>query len=598
MKVAIFTDTYEPQTNGAVDSINKFKKELEKRGHEVYIFCPYDKELKKKKNVIPLRSIKFSPYPEYRIGIPSARIIRHIRRIQPDIIHIQSPATIGLAGLAVAKYYNIPTIATYHTLLTEYFSYISTKHEKMSKRSIIKFTKWFFNKVDRVLVPSTSIKKILQKYGIKKPIDVVMTGIYLEKRRLSKKKKSKIPTILHVGRICKEKRIDFVIKGFKRLLRRRDARLVITSDGPDRDRLEKMVTDLGIEDKVTFTGYVSDRKRDQLYRDADVFVTASKTETQGIVLVEALSIGCPVVVQNSLGFKDVIKDGYNGFMFRSEGEMIRKITKILDDKKLRNKFRFNGRESAKELTVEKTTDKLFDVYYDLAYSKKISVIIPTYKEEKYIKKTLLSVKNQKYPNYETIVVDSNSPDRTRTIARKYANKVINLRERGISKGRNTGAKVATGDILLFLDADTVLQPDFLKHISVLFNIKRTVGASGYIKTKGKAIDRLIYALCSEVAWVLSKIRQPRFYGMCIAVRKDIFDRIGGFNEALHTAEDMEFTKDMNKYGKCILHRNAIAYTSPRRIAGMGTVNAVMFHTKNFINYSLFRKPAKDYPTTR
>ena len=154
MKIAMFTDTYEPQTNGAVDSINKFKKELEKRGHEVFIFCPYDKDLKKQKNVIPLRSMKFSPYPEYRIGMPSARIIRHIKKIQPDVIHIQSPAPIGLAGLAVGKYYNIPTVATYHTLLTEYFSYISTKHEDVSKGFIIKFTKWFFNKVDKVIAVS------------------------------------------------------------------------------------------------------------------------------------------------------------------------------------------------------------------------------------------------------------------------------------------------------------------------------------------------------------------------------------------------------------------------------------------------------------
>ena len=425
-----------------------------------------------------------------------------------------------------------------------------------------------------------------------------MTGIYLQKKKLGKKKKNKVPIILHVGRICREKRIDFLIKGFKKLLRRREAELIITSDGPDRERLEKLVKDLKIEDHVTFTGYVSEKKRDQLYRDADVFVTASKTETQGIVLVEALSIGCPVVVQNSLGFKDVIQDGFNGFMFNSEREMIKKIQKILDDKKIQNNFRINGRKSIKELTVEKTTDKLFDVYYDSAYPHKISVIIPTYKEEKYIKKTLESVNKQTYPNFETIVVDSNSPDKTREIAKKHADIVINLKERGISKGRNVGARASTGEILLFLDADTILKPNFLKHISHLFRMGGNVGASGYVKTTGKITDRLIYSLCSEVAWVLSKIRQPRFYGMCIAVRKKTYNKIGGFNEKLQTAEDMEFTKEMNRHGRCILNRNAVAFTSPRRVAGMGTVNAIMFHAKNFVTYSLFKKAEKDYPVTR
>ncbi|MBR9682060.1 MAG: glycosyltransferase [Candidatus Aenigmarchaeota archaeon] len=592
----MFTDTYDPQTNGAVDSIKKFTKELRKRGHKVYIFCPYDKKLKKNKYIIPLRSVKFLPYPEYRIGLPSARIIKHIKKIRPDVIHIQSPATIGLAGLAIAKYYNIPTVATYHTLLTEYFSYISTSHEKMSKKSIIKFTKWFFSKVDKIIVPSTSIIKILKRYGIHKPMEVIMTGIYLKKRMLKKKHKNEIPLILHVGRICKEKRIDVIIKAFKKILKQRDAKLVITSDGPDRERLEKLVDTLKIADKVLFTGYISDTKRDQYYKDADVFVTASKTETQGIVLAEALSIGCPVVVKNSLGFKDVIKNGYNGFLFNNEKGMIKSIFKVLDDASLRKKFVKNAKETVNELSVEKTSDKLIDSYNNLLYSEKISVIIPTYREEKYIKKTLESVRKQTYPNYEIIVVDGNSPDATRKIARKYADKVINLRERGVAKARNVGTKVATGDIFVFLDGDTIIEKNFIKKIVNLFRNKNISGVFPQGRTRGKK-SQVIFDLQNIGVAISTFFRFPMLPGTCVIYRRSFFEKTKGFIEGYVTAEDIIFSLKNRKYGKLIYSNKVSFETSNRRVRGNRSTGTIVFWIKN-IPKSLFGTPSEKYEPVR
>ena len=296
--------------------------------------------------------------------------------------------------------------------------------------------------------------------------------------------------------------------------------------------------------------------------------------------------------------RDIVKNNLNGLLFNNDHEMERAIIKIIKNEKLSQKLSNNALKLIKDYSIESTSAKLMNIYKNELYSKKVSVVIPTYKEEKFIEKTLRAVAKQTYPNYEIVVVDSNSPDRTRQLAKKYTKKVFNLKQRGISKGRNYGARHSDGDIILFLDADTIIEPDFLMNMTRVFRRENVAGASGYVKTTGKAINRLIFMLCSEVAWVFSKIKRPMFYGMCVAVRRDVYNKIGGFNEKLHTAEDIEFTRDMSKYGKCILSRDAIAYTSPRRVTGMGTFNAVMFHIKNFVNYSLFRKSAKDYPVAR
>jgi len=124
MKIAYFTDTYHPQYNGVVTSIDAFKEELEKRGHEIYIFCPKVGNEPKGKRIYPIKSYDFKPYPAIRIGVPSPWIYKKIKEINPDLIHIQSPAPIGIAGLIVAKKLKIPTITTYHTMFSDYAHYI------------------------------------------------------------------------------------------------------------------------------------------------------------------------------------------------------------------------------------------------------------------------------------------------------------------------------------------------------------------------------------------------------------------------------------------------------------------------------------------
>ncbi len=363
MKIIFFTDTYKPQVNGVVTSIDLFSRELKKRGHDVHIICPKDKKSPEEKNVHYLKSLKFKPYPEYRIGIPSPRVLKITKKISPDIIHIHGPFSMGVLGLSVAKYKKIPVVMTYHTFITNYTHYLTKRKflDKYNKKIAKKYTKWFFNKSDTVIAPSTPIKKILKNYGIRKNIEVIPTGIKTKKK--TKTKKFETPTILHVGRVTKEKRIDHLIKAFAKL-KDKQYQLIITSEGPYRKELERFVKKNKIEN-VKFYGYVSDKKMEELYKKSHLFACASKSETQGLVLLEAMSNGCPVLVSESMGFKDFVIDGVNGMFFKKESEIPDKIEEIIKDKKLRKILIKNGYETTKKYTMKNCCKKLEKVYKKL-----------------------------------------------------------------------------------------------------------------------------------------------------------------------------------------------------------------------------------------
>lgn len=227
----------------------------------------------------------------------------------------------------------------------------------------------------------------------------------------------------------------------------------------------------------------------------------------------------------------------------------------------------------------------------------ISIIIPTLNEEEYLEPVIKSIKNQHFKDYEIIVSDGSSDDKTIEIAKKYTDKFIVSKKRGISVQRNTGVKIAKGDILLFLDADTTLKQDFLTHMNNAFNDKNVVSAVGYVRSYGRKRDRVTLRSYSEAVRILSVLR-PYMCGSCMAVRKNIFEKVGGFDENLYTAEDVDIGLKIRKYGKCKFIRNAIAFTSPRRLQNKGSLGITLFHVKNLIRYELFKRSSNNFPHDR
>jgi glycosyltransferase involved in cell wall biosynthesis len=210
---------------------------------------------------------------------------------------------------------------------------------------------------------------------------------------------------------------------------------------------------------------------------------------------------------------------------------------------------------------------------------KISVVIPTLNEEKYIEKTLLSLKAQtiKVP-YEIIVVDSNSKDRTVEIARKYADKVIITKRKGIAVGRNVGAKYARGEILVFVDADTVLLPNVLeKAYNEIRKRDVSLVSCPIVPMTPSLLIHLMYRVYNQFSISSIKFGRPQISGMFMVTKRKIFDSVGGFNENLKILEDFDFSEKVSKLGKVKMITSVFVLTSPRRLEKWGKL-------KSAINY--------------
>lgn len=375
MKIAIFTDSYRPQINGLVTSVELFTKELQKRGHEVLIFAPDIPNYKdKEKFVRRFRSVKFINYGEYRIGLPFSLLNGSSPKI--DIVHIQSPFSMGLAGLGFAKYHKIPCVSTFHTMYNEYPHYFikvkmlleSKKFRKFFDKLSWRYLKWFCNRCDMIIAPSSETKSALQKNGVKKEVSVIPTGTHFyrvkgSKNHLRKKHKllPKEKILLHVGRVTQEKNIDFIIRSLRDMLASKKARLIVTSDGPYRKTLEALIGEMGLKKSVKFTGYLSHDALMEYYKLADVFVMASRTETQGIVLLEAAQNGVPCVVLNAPVIADFVRENSIGSV-SNEKEFAKHVERMLTDKALRKRILTNCKNIGKKYSIEHCTDLLLNVY--------------------------------------------------------------------------------------------------------------------------------------------------------------------------------------------------------------------------------------------
>ncbi|MBI2971372.1 MAG: glycosyltransferase [Candidatus Aenigmarchaeota archaeon] len=353
LKVAFFTDTYTPQINGVVSSIQLFRRHL---AADVEVFSP-DRFF----------SVRFPPYPEYKVSFPLSFASTCFRTF--SIIHVHTPATAGIAGLIAAKRNRIPVVGSYHTLLPAYVHYVTGNGmlQSVLRWCVWNYTKWFYNSCDAVIVPSEETRSVLERQGIRN-ITVVPTGIEPRgripraRRRFGIHANDKV--VLHVGRLSKEKNIELVIDAVRQLRDRR-IKLIIASDGPYRERLEEHAA--GMEN-VLFTGYLSQDDLEKLYAAADVFVLASETETQGIVLLEAASFALPVVVLDTPVLASFVRAYGTGIVAR-RSEFGERIRRAVYDKRLRKRLRRNAARAVRLHSMDRMSRKLLGVYTTLLARK-------------------------------------------------------------------------------------------------------------------------------------------------------------------------------------------------------------------------------------
>lgn len=384
MNIGLFTDTFRPRVNGVTVSVETFTKEFEKLGHKVYIFAPrFPNYADKRFNVIRIPSHKVPFDPEDRIANPfileTRMILNKIKSLKLDVIHTQTPFTLGIEGLIYGKYLEIPVIHTYHTLFVSYVHYLWFLPEVISKSLAKTLSRIYCNNCDFNIVPSTEIMKELLLYKVSKPIDVIPTGItdkfFVKGDSIKFRKKFNISEdkrmLLYLGRLGKEKNIPFLINVFEKLTKKhKDIIFVIGGRGPEEEHIRRLILKKHLQDKIFLLGYFHFQDLIDCYASSYLFIFASVTETQGLVLLEAMAQGKPVVAVGRKGVIDVLKNNTGGFLVEpDEKGFYEKVDMLLEDKKLYKEKSEEALIRAKEFSSVNMAKKEIDIYYSLITQK-------------------------------------------------------------------------------------------------------------------------------------------------------------------------------------------------------------------------------------
>lgn len=377
MRIGFFTDCYLPSGFGVETSIETFRKTLEQMGHQVFVFAPYFPVYKDENpNVFRFRSVRIIKKPPIHFAFPFLPLngLRERVDLPLDIVHSQTPFGMGLLGKYVSYHQKIPLLYTHHTHYPEYAKVYFK--EKLVLPKLAEFlVKWYSDMCDGVIAPSLKIKRLLQKYGVKKQIFVLPTGINLEFFRKEPGRKEKIraqlkikaaqKVLLFAGRMGKEKNLDFLVKSCAEIVKIiPQTRLVMVGDGPHLPILKELARDLKLTENIIFTGSISYSQIPGYYQAADVFLFASLTDTQGLVILEAIASGLPVVALKDEAFSQMVLARKNGFLIKKARpkDFAQKVIELLENPVLWKNFSKQSLQISRDFSKESQAQKLVQIY--------------------------------------------------------------------------------------------------------------------------------------------------------------------------------------------------------------------------------------------
>lgn len=383
MRVGIFTDSYPPYINGVSTSILMLKKGLEAKGHEVFVVCVNPKGAKTKYEeggkVIRIPGIPIGIY-DYRLSsIYSIKATKRIKKWNLDVIHSQTEWGIGTFARLIATQFKIPLVHTYHTMYEDYTHYITHGHfEKSSKKIVEYLTKFYCDKtIEELIVPTQKAYDLFkQKYKVARNIHIIPTGIDVDK---FKKRNLNLPRIhllrkelgltpddfivLFIGRLGKEKNVDFLIDGHRDLVKKHpNMKLVIVGSGPDSDEFKQRVSRYHLNESIIFAGKVPFDDVPIYYNMADAFVTASRTETQGLTVIEAMASSLPVVCIDDESFRGTIINDHNGFLFKNRRQYCRELIDLATKPELYQRISRQAKRDANQHSIKYFAEQVLDVY--------------------------------------------------------------------------------------------------------------------------------------------------------------------------------------------------------------------------------------------
>ncbi|MFY8148245.1 MAG: glycosyltransferase family 4 protein [Prochlorococcaceae cyanobacterium] len=372
MKIAFFTETFLPKVDGIVTRLTKTVQHLAAGGDEVVVFCPEGApDTYMGARVVGVPAMPLPLYPELKLALPRPAVAEALERFQPDLVHVVNPAVLGLGGIWLAKTKGYPLVASYHTHLPKYLEHYGMG---MLEPLLWELLKAAHNQACLNLCTSTAMVEELSEKGIQstalwqRGVDTELFRPELRseamRQRLLDGRSDTGQLLLYIGRLSAEKQIERILPVLQAMP---EARLALVGDGPYRSQLEKIFAGT----PTHFVGYLAGEELASAYASGDAFLFPSSTETLGLVLLEAMAAGCPVVGANRGGIPDIVTDGVNGCLYEPEGadggaaSLIAAVQRLLGDASQRAQLRLNARQEAERWGWAGATAQLRRYYHEV-----------------------------------------------------------------------------------------------------------------------------------------------------------------------------------------------------------------------------------------
>jgi glycosyltransferase involved in cell wall biosynthesis len=378
MNILMMTNTFTPHVGGVARSVEAFTAEYRKRGHRVLVVAPeFENMPENEVDVVRIPAIQHFNGSDFSVVLPvSGFLTSAVYAFKPDIIHSHHPFLVGSTALRMAHIHEVPLVFTHHTMYEQYTHYVPG-HSKALKRFVINLSTSYANLSDQVFAPSESVASVLRERGVKAPIDVVPTGVQLDRFARGSgpgfRAAMEIPedafVVGHLGRLAPEKNLDFLAKVLAAFLKsERRVHFLVVGRGPSERAIQEIFSGEGVADRLHSIGILDDPLLASAYRAMDVFAFASKSETQGMVLIEAMAAGVPVVALDAPGVREVVEDHHNGRLLHSEtlDEFLSALQWVasLGPEHI-EQLKEGAEHTAKSFSMERSTDKALALYENL-----------------------------------------------------------------------------------------------------------------------------------------------------------------------------------------------------------------------------------------
>lgn len=386
MNICMFTNTYLPHMGGVAKSVDSFARDLRAKGHKVLIISPtfsHKEQSSDEKDVLRVPAIQNFNGSDFSVSVPLPFIINNrINSFNPDLIHSHHPYLLGDAALRTAYRRNLPLVFTHHTLYEQYTHYVPMD-SKIMKRLAVNLSTSYANHCDRVIAPSQSIADLIAQRGVTASIQVIPTGVDIDYFssgdgagfRRQHQIPENVPVIGHLGRLAPEKNLEYLaeamVLAFNKIPDK--PRFLVVGSGPSKSRIREIFNKNGLSDQLILAGKQSGRDLADAYQAMDLFVFSSKSETQGMVLTEAMAAGVPVIALDASGAREVVQDKYNGRLLdenASPGMFAQAVADFFAEPEKAGAWEKAAFDTAREFSRQRSAQKLISTYQSVLKEQK------------------------------------------------------------------------------------------------------------------------------------------------------------------------------------------------------------------------------------